>query len=352
LWYTINGSGSKIKGEKTMKITIYDVAKKSGYGVGTVSRALRKDSSFIKEKTRREILRVANKLGYVINSSARSLASGKSHDIGLLIPAVFDSIYYNEFYMKIISGIVHKLQNTEYKLRVLFLPSKIGFEQLISEVHSLKLGGFILSPFCHNFLISKKDILKFKMPVIVIGKHIRSANIRSVILDDYKAGYDGTTYLIEKGHTDIGIIRGFREDIEDRYKGYLKALRDNDIEMSKEFIIKGDAESYSGYTGMKELMKSKKKPTAIFCLDDEMAFGALEALNELGIRCPEKVSVLGFDGLDAGEFTYPSLTTLRRPVEKMGSLAVDALFKIDKSPRSIVVEAEMLERKSCKKMGK
>ncbi len=335
-----------------MGITIKEIAEKSGFGVGTVSRALREDPFLVKEETRKKILAVAKKYGYAKDVGAQALVTGKSTDIGLMIPAMFGSYFYNDFYIKIISGIMDALSESEYKLRVLFLREKSKFRDVMRESRSLKLGGLILSPYCQDFFIEEKDIKKLDVPVVVLGKEVVGKNIRSVVLDDFKGGYDGTSFLIDLGHENIAVIRGFREDIEKRYKGYRKAMKDNGLKLNEDLILKGDALEGSGFERTRELIKKKKKPTAVFCLDDEMAYGALRAMREGGLECPRDMSVMGFDGMDIDNFTFPHLTTMARPVSYMAETAVRFLLDRDMWKRSscIKVEAKVEERDSCRKI--
>ncbi|MBN1793916.1 MAG: LacI family DNA-binding transcriptional regulator [Candidatus Omnitrophica bacterium] len=340
-----------------MGITIKQIAKKSGFGVGTVSRALSDDDVSVKAETRQKILAIAQKYGYVKNASAQALASKKSRDIGLVIPAYFKSPFYSDFYIKTIAGGIEQLSGFEkvkgYKLRILFLRDKNSFSELLQESQALKLGGLILTPYCRDFFIQESDIKKLEIPVVVLSQEIDGPNIRSVVLDDFKGGYDGTKFLIALGHRRIGVIRGFYEDIEERFGGYKQALNDYGISLREEYIMKGNALQDSGYDRTIKLLRLKDKPTAIFALDDEMAYGALEAIRTLGLRCPDDISVMGFDGIEISRFTTPALTTVVRPVEKMGKVAVRLLVDSDmwKKEKVIKVEGEVVARKSCMAIG-
>ncbi|MFH1878327.1 MAG: LacI family DNA-binding transcriptional regulator [Candidatus Omnitrophota bacterium] len=334
-----------------MGITIKEIARKSGYGVGTVSRALNSSPYLIKDETRKKIIKIAKKYGYIKDVSAQALVTGKSTDIGLVIPAKFKSPYYSDFYMKVISGSIDALSEYGYKLRVLFLRGKTGLHEIMQESKALKIGGLILSPYCRDYFIEAGDIKKLNMPVVLLGKDIRGENIRSIVLDDFKGGYDGTEYLIRLGHRRIGIIRGQLDDIETRFSGCVQAMKDNGIKTEDGFFLVGDGKKESGYKLAFDLMEKKNRPTAIFALDDEMAYGAVTAIKEKKLKCPEDVSVLGFDGIDSMMFMDPRLTTIVRPVSYMGEQAVKLLIDgyLWKKRTCIKVQGEIEERESCGK---
>lgn len=333
-----------------MSITLKSIAEKTGFGYGTVARALSAHPTLVKEETRKKILEVAEKYGYIKNVSAQTLVTGKTKDLGLVIPAIFGSPYYNDFYIKVISGIMNALTSHEYNLRILFLRDKTEIKTVQQEIKALNLRGLILSPYCQDFFIKKEDIKKLKIPVVVLGKHIKGNNITSIVLDDLKGGYEGTKYLIESGHRRIAVIRGFRQDIERRYAGYIKALEESGIKTSKKLILKGDGMAETGYSETISLIESKTKVTAIFCLDDEMAYGAIQAIKDSGLKCPEDISVLGFDGINTSAFTEPKLTTMERPVSLMGERAINILLGREKN-KDLKVKAELIERESCKRMN-
>ena len=337
-----------------MKVTLKDIAKKSGYGYGTVARALSADPALVKDETREKILAVAKKCGYAKDLTAQALVSGKTQDIGLVVPAMFDSPYYVDFYMKTIAGIMNGLASKEFRLRVLFLREKGGFQTIAQEAKSLKLGGLIMAPYIREYFIEDKDIRKLQMPVVTLGRHVKGQNVRSIMLDDLKGGYDGAKYLVGLGHRKIGIIRGVFEDIEARYHGYRKALKDSKVKIDDDFIIRGDAKEKTGFSCTLELLKKKKRPTAIFALDDEMAIGAIKAVKEMGLKCPEDVSVMGYDGIEISAYTDPALTTVARPVVLMGESAVEMLLNKKKwrEKKVLKVRANIMERSSCSRARK
>lgn len=329
-----------------MGITLKDIAKKSGFGYGTVARALSDNPSLVKEETRQRIVSVAEKMGYVKNFSAQALVSGKTGDIGLVIPAVFGSIFYNDFYIKIIAGIMEEFVDKPYQLRVMFLKTEEDLPKLFQDVRSFRLHGLILTPYIQDFVIPEETIKQIKIPTVVLTWEIKGPNVSSVILDDRRGGYEGAEYLIKLGHRRIAVIRGFMKDIEERYAGWREAMKKYGVAIREEYIKKGDALAGSGREITKHLLGLKNPPTAIFALDDEMAFGALAAAAEKKVDCPRDISILGFDGIPAGEYTRPPLTTMARPVDEMGKRAVRMIME-GRSGVCEKIRARIHERGSC-----
>lgn len=335
-----------------MKVTLKEIAKKTGFGYGTVSRALSDDPTLVDPDTLEKIRAYAQKAGYTKNPFAAALVSGKTKDIGLIVPAMFVSPYYRDLYMKIITGIMEGLESTTYRLRVIFLRERSKLSAVEAEISRLKMKGIILSPYCYDFFLSEADIKSLDMPTVVFGKEVKGKNITSMTLNDFKGGRDGTRYLSSLGHEKIAVIRGFRGDIEKRYKGYLKAMEENKLKVYDEFVPQGDAMEGSGHDLTLKMLSGKRRPTAIYCLDDEMAFGAIKAIKEKGLNCPGDVSVLGFDGLEIGRYLDPPLTTMARPAIEMAKKSVEAILGVngELKGKAVVFEADVREGGSCRKI--
>ena len=223
----------------------------------------------------------------------------------------------------------------------------------MQDTKSLNLKGLILTSICYgNFEIAKKDIINLNIPVVVLNEEVKAKNIFSIILDDFKGGYDGAKYLMDMGHKKIAIVRGIFKDIEDRFKGCKQAMKDNSISLDENYILQAEAATEpAAYNEIIKLIEKGNIPTAIFALDDEMAIGAIRALKEKGIRCPEDVSVLGYDGMEISNFAVPRLTTMVRPVFEMGKKAVEILLgdETRRKVQCIKMEAKLIERESCEK---
>ncbi|MFH1878365.1 MAG: LacI family DNA-binding transcriptional regulator [Candidatus Omnitrophota bacterium] len=331
-----------------MGITIKKIAEISGFGYGTVARALSDSPALVKKETREKITRVAEKYGYIRDINAQALVKGKTTDIGLILPVFFGSAFYNDYYIKLIAGVIKTTREYSHELRLLFLENVSGVPGIIKSVKSLKLSGIIYAAvFYEGFSRYYEHFRELGIPAVILNECVRGENIHSVLLDDFKGGYDGTQYLIKTGHRKIAVLRGRYKDIEDRYEGYKKAMSDYKIKTDKNLIFKGDGTESAGYRGTKEFLRNPISPTAIFALDDEMAIGALRALKEEGKRCPEDISILGYDGMDIGSFAIPRLTTMARPVAEMGKKAVQILMAKEQAGKCVKVEAVLFQKESC-----
>lgn len=335
-----------------MGITIREIAKKSGFSRGTVSRALADPPVLVKEETREKILEVARKYGYVKNINAQALGEGRSRDVGLIVPAMFVSPFYRDFYSKLVESVLFAANKRGYGIRLILVSNSNKFLDIMNKINSYRLSGLIMAPdWWGEFYKNRDQVKKLNMPVVLLNKPIKAKNISSVVLDDLHGGYEGTKYLIKLGHKKIAIYRGHPEDMELRYEGYKKAMKEHGLKIRKEFVLKGDPdEKVSGHINTEKVLGCKVKPTAIFCLGDEMAFEAIRTAENMGFKCPADISILGYDGLEIGQFTSPGLTTMRRPVEEMGRRAVKLLLgKKKKMIKHQMVRPQLVKRGSCKK---
>jgi LacI family transcriptional regulator len=332
-------------------VTLKEIAKISGFGYGTVARALAQVPYTVKQGTKEKIQKIAHELGYRKDLIAKTLVSGVSQDIGLIIPAFFDSPYYRDLYMKMISSVMGSLKGSESRLRIIFLRDRSEICDVLNEIRDHRLKGVILSPYCYDFVLSEKEIRAISVSVVVIGKRITGENITSIFLDDRAGGYDGTNYLLGLGHRKIAVIRGFREDIEKRYAGYLDAMREKGVKVDTGLVLKGDGLSPSAYKLVRSMLKKKKNPTAIYAFDDEMAYGAIKAVKDNGLSIPGDISVLGFDGLEIGIFMDPPLTTMERPVHEMARVGVEIINgENEHKGKEVVMKVSVRERGSCKEI--
>lgn len=340
--------------ESKMSITMKELAKRIGYGVGTVSRALNSSSRSVKDETREKIIKAAKKYGYIMDSQAQALRMGKTRDIALVLPAVFRSAFFNDFYIKIISSTLKEAEDRGYQLRLFWLDENNSIRDLVEKTRSFNLSGLILSAMCfEGYRLPDNELKEIGIPVVVLMKELKGKNVWSVCLDDFQGGYDAATYLINSGHRDIGILKGPHDDHKLRYEGYEKAMSDNKIKVEKEYVLESEGGEYSSHLEMIEFLKKRRQyPTAFFCVGDEIAIGAMRALYEKKINCPGKISIMGYDNMQISELLIPRLTTMSRPVDEMGKLAVRTLIDPKKNTRGKVqkVTAKIIERDTCRRI--
>ncbi len=191
-----------------------------------------------------------------------------------------------------------------------------------------------------------------RVPTVLLNCYTSDRSLLSVVPAEVQGGRTATRSLVNAGHKRIALIEGeaLMDASRDRFKGYRQALAAAEIAFDQELVRPGNWEPSAGYRQTIELMKLKNPPTAIFCANDLMALGCLEALNELGLRVPEDVSVVGYDDREIAQFTRPSLTTILLPHFEMGSMAAEFVLgrKIRRDGRQpqVKVDCPLVERDS------
>jgi hypothetical protein len=304
-------------------ITIRDVAKIAGVSTATVSRALR-GLPHVDAATRDRVARVAEELDYVISPSASRLASGRTGTIAIVTPYV--SRWY---FATLLSGIDSVLQGAGVDL-LLFgvgdpsvsterIPTERRLRGRVDGLMVLALPATL--PEVHN-------LVGMGLPVSLVG--MTASSVPSACIDDVEAARMATQHLLNLGHVDIGLIAGDVSPTaftmqDDRRRGFASALEgagldhDASLEASGYFTVAG------GERAMTVLLSQPKRPTAVFAMSDEMAFGAIRALQRHGLRPGRDVSIVGVDGHDISELL--DLTTVEQPVAELGRVSAEALLE-------------------------
>ncbi|WML24597.1 LacI family DNA-binding transcriptional regulator [Neobacillus sp. OS1-33] len=326
-------------------VTIKDIAKLANVSHTTVSRALN-DSPLIKPGTKRKIQEIAAQLNYTPNFNAKSLVMQKSYTIGLFFTSISNGTSPS-FFADTVKG-VNSVINEDYNLFV----RGIDDYQDFSSIHHRRFDGIILmsqSEVDNAFIY---HVLHQKIPMVVINREINDRSLINILSNDREGSCHAVKYLIQKGHKDIAIIegiKGFKSSLE-RREGYLKALIDQEIPIRTEYIVNGNYDMESGYKAMEKLLSLKNPPTAVFCSNDDMAVGALNAVFAKGLTVPGDISVIGFDDIQSAQYTNPSLTTVKKPIEKISRLGAEKILAAVENQEingeKTFVETELIVRKS------
>ncbi|WP_410514067.1 LacI family DNA-binding transcriptional regulator [Paenibacillus sp. BR2-3] len=334
-----------------MDITIKDVAMKAKVSIATVSRVLNQ-SKPVSQAIKQRVLEVVEELEYNPNPVARSLIMKESKLIGLLIPAI-ENTYISIF----VGAIEEELFKNNYT--TLLCNTK---RDLDIELHYLKLlkekyvDGVVLltsSP--------KPQQIEFfenhAVPVIFASHTDTEGRFASINIDEFQAAYDATKFLLESGHRKIAFFGGplAYYQIVQRLEGYKQALKEYGIEYDDKLFYEQDYDIESGYRSGMKLFNNDELPTAIFCVSDMVAIGAIRAAEDSGLRVPEDISVMGFDDIPIAGAYRPALTTVRQPVYELGVQAAQMLLRQIQDKENYVKEArivphEIIERGSCRKV--
>ncbi len=306
-----------------MKYNIYDVAKKAGVSIVTVSKVIN-NSQTVRENNRQKVLQAMKELNYNPSAAARSLASGRTGTIGLLIDNLSDT-----FLSSALSAINEYLEDNGYFLALsLIQPNNVNTNTPFLFQQDRVDGLLIVSPVCEEMYIL--DLKGKKIPFVLLDNQKLHPSIPSVIVNNYKGGYDATRHLLELGHKRILHISGpelYMSSI-DREAGYKAAMLDAGLEShiinSSEFSIA------HGYEIAMQLINENKLDnfTAIFAADDYIALGVIDAFKNENIKVPADISVIGYDDQELASSFHPGLTTIRQPAKEMGRMGAEILLKI------------------------
>jgi len=194
------------------------------------------------------------------------------------------------------------------------------------------------------------SLAESKMPFILIGRH-PSMDVNFLDVDNIQAARKATLHLLRLGYKRVATITGSQDQVVgfDRYQGYLNALQDYDRTIRPELVADGDFTEEGGYHAMARLLP--QKPDAVFAASDMTAYGAMRAIHEANLRIPEDVAVVGFDDIPASARTTPALTTVRQPVQQMGSKAAEVLINVIENDinttQKLIMDTELVVRESC-----
>ncbi|MBV4438322.1 LacI family DNA-binding transcriptional regulator [Clostridium tyrobutyricum] len=333
-----------------MSITIKDIAKLANVSHTTVSRALN-DSPLINEETKKKIKIIASQLKYIPNYNAKNLVLHKSNTIGLFFSSINQGTSPT-FFFQIIKG-VNSIIKEDYNLVVRGIDTYKDF----TVIDNKRFDGIILMSQSDNDNAFIYHILQTKIPLVVLNREMSNTSLVNILSDDRKGAFKAVEYLIENGHRDIAIIEGKEEfkSSKERKEGYIEALMNYKIPLNVEYIVKGNYDMESGYQCMKKLIKLEKMPTSVFCSNDDMAIGAIKAVNDSGFNVPQDISIIGFDDIDFCKYTAPALTTVKRPMEAISILGsktlLDLLNKKTCKNKKLYINTELVIRDSVRQLS-
>lgn len=335
--------------EKSKPPTINDVARQAGVSKRTVSRVINR-SPKVNEATRARVEEVIKQLNFAPNRQARGLAASRSFLLGLIYDV--PTLFIND----IQKGMLNVCEGEGYELVVhaCHIESENLADDVMTFMRRAHLDGVVILP-------PVSDIEELADRLEEAGYHFvrftsrRQGDPKKLVVTDYlPAICDMTRYLVELGHRDFGFITGPPSHVssQKRQETFIEALASHGLELPAEMIAEGAFTYRSGLQAARVLLERKNRPTAIFAANDEMAFGVMNVANEMGIRIPEDLSVVGFDGTPYSTFVIPSLSTIIRPTDDMARLGTHKLLAmINEGPEAAgkfetMVSPEFLPRES------
>ena len=332
---------------KRRTMTIQDVAKTAGVSVSTVSRVLNGKVDVASE-TQDRILSVIDDLGYTTNLAAKSMRSFKKNLVGLIMP---DIAY--PFAIEVMKGVNRAIAESEFDLLVYTTgdvrkTGRASHEQKYVSLlsNSITDGVIIVAPVAGEF--------STEAPIVSVDPIMSKPNYPSVHATNYQGAMAAMDYLLRLGHKRIGFISG-RAELESsnrRLKGYRDALEQAGIPVDEKLIASGDYTTETGAKCARELLSLDDRPAAIFSSNDQTAIGVFQVAQEMGMRIPEDLSVIGFDNIS--ESKYMGLTTVDQFISEMGFVATQMLIKlINGEPlesQTYKMQTQLVVRNSCQEL--
>ena len=332
-------------------MTIKDISAQTGYSVGTVSRVLNNQPN-VSEKARKAILEAARATGFQLNTNAKQLKQQHSNSIQVLVKGTS-----NQLFGALVEQLQLRMRDTSYPLTVDYLDENRNEVRRALQLCLEKKprGILFLGGNRQNFLA---DFDKIGVPCVLVTADAAGMpfdNLSSVSSDDRAAARMAMDALIEQGHRRFAIVGGDRKVSDTtklRYEGCMEAFASHNIPFDPELDYENVRFSYEGgYQAACNLLDRGRSFTALFAMSDVMAIGVIRALHDRGIKVPEDVSVMGFDGVQVGEYIQPRLSTVRQDPQEMARRSVDILLENIKgtlAPRYETTPVRVLLRESTK----
>jgi LacI family transcriptional regulator len=333
--------------ECSMTVTIYDVAREAGVSMATVSRVVNNNTN-VKPLTRKKVYEAIEMLGYRPNAVARGLASKKTTTVGVVIPDIS-----NTFFSEVARGI-EDIANM-YHYNIILCNADKRKEKEIRVINTLLekqvdgllfMGGTVTDEHRDAFRTTN-------VPIVLCATSEPTNTYASVDINHEKAALDAVTLLLNHGHRQIGFISGSFEDTNNglaRFNGYKKALESAGMEIKDELVRIGNQRYESGIDATKYFLGLGERPSAIFSATDEMAIGAIHAIQDFGLRVPHDISVVGIDNIRMASMVRPQLTTVAQPMYDLGAVSMRLLTKLMNKEKvedtRVILSHEVITRNS------
>jgi len=343
-----------LKPKNTDVPTIYDVAKKAGVSISTVSRVLNSKVD-VKEEKRQNVLKSIQDLDFKIDPYARSLA--EKHFNLIEVCFSWSSVKINlenEWYIALLNGINDVVQKEQYGLLINTISGVFDLEEVERRVARNMVNGLLMvSPYLKEDELAQ--IKKFKVPLVLVGCRVADNGADYVDSDNAKAVTEIVNHLLNLGNKKIACITGEVEisaNAADRLREFLQAMQLRGFSVPEEYVVQGDFSKDSGAAAMKKLLALKNRPTAVFASNDWMALGAWDSIIQAGLKVGKDIALVGFDDIPQASMPPYSLTTIRQDFRAISTQATQMLIQKIKNPegwkpRQVIVPTQLITRLSC-----
>mgnify|MGYP000847677918 CR=1 FL=1 len=340
------------------KINMTDIAKRLGISKVSVSKALN-DKEGVSEELREKVKLIAQEMGYRINTVARGLKTQKVSNVGILIAEHYVSTKVNNhveqdkkaYYFDLYGLITKKLDELGYS-SVMELLTKADEDslELPRMYNEHKIDGLIVLGQLDNRYLKKLETID--IPLVYLDFYVDFSKVDSIVVDNFYSSYLITNSLIKLGHKKIGFIGTIwaTSSIQDRYLGYYKALIENGIPLNMDYVI----DDRNSANELIDIVLPKELPTAFVCNCDLVAYNLIRKLDEMGLKVPDDISVVGFDNSIFATLANPQLTTVDHNVDEMIDTCVKVITKKIANPKKtygrILIQGKIVERDSVKSL--
>ncbi|MCK5215542.1 MAG: LacI family DNA-binding transcriptional regulator [Candidatus Omnitrophica bacterium] len=340
---------------KTEKLNIYKIAQKVGVSIATISRAINPETrKRVASGTLKKIDKLIHKYGYTPNLAAKNLTLASTKTIGLVFPYL-PGIFYSNYYNHILAGVSNCLYETGYQFKMLLLKEEKGKWDNYDFKAGERVDGLLITHW-FKYFNDKSIIGKMNVPCVIINDIDKTIKAQFVGVDHYLGGQIAANHLYSSGHRRIAVLSGPDWSIDNKYRinGFRAFLKKKGIVIKSDLIVKADYLEHVAYGEIEKILKVDPKITAIFACNDQMAFGAIRRLKEIGISCPDDISVIGFDDeIEAAKFD-PPLTTIRVPIYDLATEGTKLLVNYLQNNTSkkpfrgiLTLPVQLVDRKSA-----
>jgi LacI family transcriptional regulator len=333
-------------------MNLEDIAKQAGVSRSTVSRVINNEG-YVSKHTRARVMEIIERLNFSPNHAARTLVTQRSNVIGIVMPGTANVFFGdNSYFPMLLQGIAEATNKHNHSM-LLWLGQLNEDPEHFSQriIRNRICDGLIVASITNDDPLIGRLVDSIPNFVMVERPTNYQDRISYVTADNIKGGQMATEHLINLGHKRIAHITGHMNisDGQDRVIGYRRALERAGIAYNPDLVYEGRFTYEGGYNGMKALLP--QKPDAVFAASDTAAFGAMRAIQEVGLRIPQDIAIIGFDDLDGTANAVPPLTTIRQPVQQKGAAALTLLLDLisgkTQAPHQVILPVQLVIRESC-----
>jgi len=330
--------------ERANRVTRADVARLAGTSVAVVSYVINNGPRPVSASTRERVLAAIEATNYRPNGIAKALAAGATHAFGLVIPDISNPFF---------AQMAHALEDVAFAAgRVLLLgdsaESREREHEIVNNFLQRQVEGVLYVGVDNHAQVEM--IAATGTPVVVLDRVADGSPASSVAVDNVGGAYAATTHLIDHGYRELGILGGpaHLSTAIDRHEGWAAALADAGLAVRDEWVLAGEFSRASGLELGRRLVAMPERPRGVFAANEQQAVGLLRAASEAGLRIPEDLAVMTFDGTDDSEFSIPPLSTIRQPIEQIAQVAIGMLLDpTDYESNRVTCAFELVLRRSC-----